>query len=236
MAVTIVDWNGAGISASRTAQVTFGTNFADPQLNDVVILFPAVTTPGQTITIPAGWVNPLGGTTDIESSNHQLCVVYHQVTEAEAASNPTTFAATNLYDVAATGNVNGIAIRGVDPANVIDSIATAFNSTAATTPHVLPALPANEISANSLVIGCVAKATTGTYSVPAGWTLANSLNNNLGTWTGQRTAKTSLATAVAATNITPSAGDRYCSVTIALSAAVARSTKINQATSRASLY
>ena len=68
MAITVEATANAAISASRSPSVTFSSY--DPQVNDVIVMFPSST--GITVTLAAvsGWVNPLGSTTDVETDSH----------------------------------------------------------------------------------------------------------------------------------------------------------------------
>src|SRR5262245_31727835 len=105
MAISVVATANAVVSASRSPAATF-TAITVAQ-NDVVLLFcnnGAATS--NTITVPSGWVNahPSGGNTIVASDSHTACAVYHLVTDLEAAANTLTYTATNLWDVAATGN------------------------------------------------------------------------------------------------------------------------------------
>lgn len=198
----------AAHSASRSPTATFP---APPQAGDIVVLFPSATVTGITLTIPAGWVNVLGGTTDVESDAHQMCAVYHVVTETESDANTRTFTATDLAGADFTGNTIGIVLRAVDQTTPLDA-AAAGSATTNATPHVIPALTGASLSDGSLVLGCVTKDTTGTYTAPAGWTVRATSNSNQGKWAGTRDTLTTAGTDVAATNITPSAGDEYVAV------------------------
>src|ERR1700722_4379353 len=106
MAISIVSaTNSVADVTSRSPSVTFSGY--TPQLNDVVVLFPSART-ACTLTIPSGWVNPLGGTTDLFTGSSELCCVYHLVTSTEVTNGTTTYTATNLYEATKNGNVIGI--------------------------------------------------------------------------------------------------------------------------------
>lgn len=211
----IVSSANAALSASRSPSLAFTAAQWVPKENDVVVLVPS-STDTAAITLPSGWVNTLGGTTDVESDAHEECCVYHLVTAAEQSGGTTTYTATNLYDATETGNVVGCVVRGVDPASVIDSANSTFDSSNNVTPHVLASLTGTNLSTGSLVLSCVAKDGTGTYTTPTGWTQVQTQNTNQGKWLGVRNTLTTADTNVTATNITPSAGDEYVSITIAL--------------------
>lgn len=209
----IIESVGAALSASRSPSVTFsGTG---PIENDIVVLFCSSTTTA-TITIPSGWDNALGGTTDVESDSHQMCCVYHVVTAGEDSANTVTFTATNLYDASETGEVVGVIVRLVNPSAPIDSANSTFDSANGATPHILASLVGTNLSDGSRVISAVAKDSTGTYTTPAGWTALASRNANQGLAAFTRNTLTTASTNVTATNVTPSAGDEYASITIAL--------------------
>jgi len=214
MAITVEATANAAISASRSPSVTFSSY--DPQVNDVIVMFPSST--GITVTLAAvsGWVNPLGSTTDVETDSHEMCAIYHQVTSGEDSANTLTYTATNLFSVAQTGNVCALVLRGVDPTSPLDAFGSTFNSGNTITPHVLASLLAADITNNDcMVVSCVTKDATGTYTTPTGWTQRTTSNTNQGKWLGTRDNLTTAGAAVASTNITPSAGDEYASITLA---------------------
>lgn len=222
--VPIAPWSGVSlerfatgdISTSRSPSVTF-TNY-DPQPNDVVVLFPSSTGTGVALTIPSGWVNPLGGTTDIESDAHELCCVYHLVTVAEAAADTVTYTATNLFDANQTGNVIGVVVRGVSPSAVIDAYNTVYD-TANATPHLLNSLAGANLSDNSYVLGCVVSDGTNTYGdAPSGWTKVAAYNTNQGKVLLRRNSRTVAGVTVASASITPTTADEYCGITLAFTA------------------
>lgn len=205
----------AALSASRSPSVTFATS---PIENDYVVLFASSTTTA-TITVPATWENALGGTTDVESDAHQMCCVIHRVTSAEDAADTVTFTATNLYDATETGEVVGVVLRNVSTVTPIDSANSAFDSANSVTPHVLASLTGANLSTGSLVVSAVAKDGTGTWTTPAGYTALASRNTNQGLAAYSRNTPTTSGVNVAATNITPSAGDEYTSITVAFTKA-----------------
>jgi hypothetical protein len=170
-----------------------------------------------TMTEPSGWTNPLGAGVDVESDAHQLACAYHQVTAAEEAAVTTAYTATNWYGANVTGYVQGAVVRDVDRRTPIDSANSTFNSGNTTTPHVLASLTGTNLTDGSRVLSSVAKDSTGAYSsVPAGWSQIRADNTNQGRWLGYRAAVTATNVDVTATNITPSAGDEYASITLAL--------------------
>jgi hypothetical protein len=197
-----------------------------PLEDDLVILFPSSTTVLGAVanaSLPAGWVNPLGDGVEVNSDSHGLACFYHLVTAGEESGGTTTYTATNALDAAETGRVHGVVVRNVDPSAPIDGFNTAFNSGNTTTPHVLAGITGSGVLLDgSLVVSSVAADGTGTYgSVPAGWTQLQTAGTTQGRWTGTRDTLTTVNTDVTATNITPSAGDEYCSITLAVAKAIA---------------
>ena len=219
MGVSIVAWGSAAITASRSPAITFSPYH--PQVDDIVLFFPSSTGITITPTAPAGWINPLGGTTDVETTAHEICCVYFPVTDASNQTGSVTYTATNLFGATTTGNVVGCVLRGVDPAAIIDDSGTGFSNTTTATPHVLPGLTGANLTNDSMVISCVAKDGTGAYSAanqPVGWQYIVTNNTNQGKALLMRDNLAVAGTNIAATNITPSAGDEYASITLAFTA------------------
>lgn len=209
---------GAALSTNDPS-VTF-TGYT-PLENDLVILFPSSTTVLGVVanaSLPAGWANPLGDGVEINSDAHGMAALYHLVTAAEETAVTTTYTATDALDAAETGYVHGEVFRYVNPAAPIDGFNTDQGSGNTTTPHVLAGITGSGVLLDdSMVVSSVAKDATGAYSsVPAGWTQLQATNTNQGRWTGIRNTLTTVDTDVTATNITPSAGDEYVSITLAL--------------------
>src|SRR6476620_4004023 len=169
MAVSVVASVSASLAATRSPTATFSS--WTPALNDLVVLFVTSGATGATITVPSGWVNILGGTTDVESDSHEATFVYHWVTSTEATNGTLTYTATTLYDTTQSGGTVGIVLRGVDTTTPIDSVVTTFDSGNTVTPHVIHALVGANLSTNSMVIGAVFGDGTITYTDPSGWTL-----------------------------------------------------------------
>lgn len=215
MAVTVAATGNAVVSASRSPSVTFGSY--TPATDDVVVFFANNGAAAAAMTVTATWVNcdPSGGNTNVASDSHTAAAVYHKVTSAEAAAVTVAYTATNLWDANATGNVVGVVLRGVDPNVPVDSSNTTFGSGNTATPHILPGLTGSNLSNYSQVLGCVAKDLTGTWTTPTGWTARGSNNTNAGTALFTWDTLTAAGVSVAATNITPSAGDEYVTYTVA---------------------
>lgn len=217
-----VSFASAALSTNDPA-VTFPGTYT-PLEDDLVVLFIASTTVLDVVanaSLPAGWVNPLGDGVEVNSDAHGVAILYHFVTAGEETAVTLTYTATNALAAAETGNVLGVAVRNVDTTTPIDSINTTFSSTNTVTPAVLASLTGTNLSDNSLVLRYTAQDSTGTYTEPAAHTEIVTSNTNQGTWLGRLDALTTAGADVAATDITPDAGDEYASITVALSKAVA---------------
>lgn len=207
----VIQTVGAAITASRSPSVTF----AGPVLaGDLVILWASSTTTAQTMTEPSGWTNPLGAGVDVESDAHQEVCAWHLVTVAEDVADTVTFTATNWYGATTTGYVHGVLVRFVDAATPIAKAGSTFDSTNTVTPHVL-ANVADPDATGGLVLSSVAKDGTGAYATAvSGWSFLLASNTNQGRCTLRKHALSVDGTPTGATNITPSAGDEYASITV----------------------
>jgi hypothetical protein len=203
----------AAMTASRSPAVTF-TGYT-PQAFDVVVLYPR--SPAvSAITVPTGWVNPLGGNAVASTGTDTLCCVYHLVTTAEASAATVTYTATNLFNANVTDTVQAVVVRGVDSASVVDAVATATG--ASVTPHVLAGLSGADLANGSLVISSLSSEGPRTYSAspPTDWTyVRNDATSEAGRAVLSRNTLTTANTNVSATNVTPSAADEYTSITVA---------------------
>jgi hypothetical protein len=206
----------AGVSqnSSRTRTAAFNASMWLPVENDQVWLIGTSTSATATITVPAGWVNPLGGNTVISSDAHTMFALYHLVTAAEAAAAKTTYPATSVFNSSGSGYAIAVVLRGGDPVDPIDAVATAFNSADAATPHVLPGLTG--VSDGSIVISCVTNDGLKSYTDPIGWGRLRQASTNQGAWLGVRNAYTTAGEALGGTDIVPSAPDEYCSISVAI--------------------
>lgn len=204
---------GSTLSSSRSPGITFGAN-VNPLENDMVLFFPSSgATPPLPMTTPSGWVN----VATVETSTvHQLCCFYHWVTAAEAAASTRIYTATNLYNANQAGNTAALLIRGVDTTTPIDLVSNVASAVSTTTPHTLPALTGTSLSNNSLVVGCVCKDGTGSYTTPSGWTLQVTVASSTQKCVYTRDALTVSGTNVSTTNVTPNAADEYASLNVAL--------------------
>lgn len=215
---TVVGWGSAALSTNDPS-VDLSSGSWTPAENDVVVFFIASTTT-LAVTGTAGWVNPLGGTTSVNSDAHGYCAAYHLVTAGEAGGS-TTFTATNYLAAAETGNVVAVALRGVNPTTPVNAAASGFDSGNTATPSVLTALTgANQPTTdNGLVVRGVSQDSTGSYTTPASHTSVTSNNTNQINQVFTRDTATTGGVDVAATNATPDAGDEYCAITIAFTPA-----------------
>lgn len=213
MAITVAATANGSYSASRSPALTFSSY--TPATNDVIIFVigDAVTSTG---AIPTGWVNchPSGGATFASSTAQTCSMIYHLVTSGEASAVTTTYTATNWRSTTGTGSVCGIVLRGVDTTTPLDSSAAGFDSAAAT-PHVLPALTGANLSTNSLVVRGISADSALTWTTPVGHTQRAYSGTNVASAIYTVDTLTTAGVNVAATNITPSIGDQYATITAA---------------------
>lgn len=168
-------------------------------------------------TVPANWINPLGGTTVSASDTHSVFVIYHVVTAAEQAANTVSWTLTGLFSVSQTGATYSTAVRGSYLPAIVDIFGSAANA-ASTTTHILAGVtPTRD---NSLVLSCVTGDGSATYATaPGGWTfqVKNVGGQNSGALLSLN-ALTVANVAVSAANITAGSGGRYASITLAFAA------------------
>jgi len=197
--------------------VTFYSQLWTPTTDDLIVLFCDSVTP-TTITVPSGWVNPLGGTTVVSSDSHTGYVLTHRVTSAEQTAGTVSWTLTGVQ-----GNYDGICLavvlRGVDTTTPIDAFATTFSSGDTATPHTLPGLAGASLGDNSMVISCVLRDGLGTWTTPDGWGVLASISNQQAGWVGVRNARTSAGVTIPDTSITPNSGDEFVGITLAFTPA-----------------
>jgi hypothetical protein len=170
------------VVAIVTASFPFGNNVTvaftgwTPALNDVVVSFPMNTAASLTGTPSAGWVNPLGGSTTVSTTQQSLGVAYHLVTAAEVSAGTTSYTMSGYWSGGSIHKAVAIVLRNVNPASVVDSINTSSSTTSVAT-HVLPGLTGSNLSTNSAVFSCASLDTiTNPYTAaPAGWTMLNGI-------------------------------------------------------------
>lgn len=135
---TIVASNDNGVFSSTRSPAT-GTLSFTPQLNDVVVLVATMPQVGATaITVPVGWVNPLGSVLSTPS-NGRMVVVYHQVDAGEVSAVTTSWTVTNLFDATKSGRAIAFVVRGTDPTAPIGVTANGSgNSSSWVLPNLLP--------------------------------------------------------------------------------------------------
>jgi hypothetical protein len=207
---------------STSPSCAFGAGYV-PQLDDFVRVYMTSTATAITLSAtPAAWVNPFGSTVDMETDSHEASVGYHWVTAAEVTAVTTTYTLTGWFAASQTVGIIGTVYRGVDKTNPIDDLRTTQDSGNNASPHFIPGLTGT-LSEGSLVDGFVCADGTGTYTDPAGWTLlakntAGQQGRAAYRWNTLTTAGTGGGTS--STSVTPSVGDEYIGITLALTAAV----------------
>ena len=222
MAITVVGTT-TQTHNQQSVFVTFPAGYANPTVDDVVVIAFSSTATAPTTTIPSGWVNchPSGGSTRAEADTCWQAMAYHLVTSAEDSANTKTYTLTSCLSALTNWAAVGIVLRGVDATTPIDSTNATFDSANSATPNILPSLLGSNLSTGSMVVGATSNDATKTYTDPGGWTRQGYADNSGTTSTVMftRDTTTTAGTDVTATNVTPSAGDEYCSFTTAFLAA-----------------
>lgn len=209
MAITIASAAAAAVTTASPS-VTFGSAAAE---NDIVAFWVCSSTTAAIGSVPSGWVNPLGGTTMVNSDSHAQAMVYHQVTAGEAGT--TTFTATSLFNASETGNVCALLLRGVSPTGLHMAAASTFSSANAATPHVLAGIASGSVTASgATVFSGVCADSAVTYTTPTGWTVQQTSASTLRQSVYTRDALTTSGVAVDPEDVTPSAGNEYASITV----------------------
>lgn len=188
------------------------TLITPPIEDDLVVMFVSNTNLF-TINGSAGWVNVLGGTTKISSTDHDGTMLYHIVTAAEAAANTVTFVATDYFAASEAYGVSSVVVRFVDLTDVMGGTpGTATSGPAPVTPSVLAGMTPDVD--NGLIISAVGTEGPRTWTEPSGWVQQTSSTQNT---MCTRVAPSESGVAVPATDIDLAGGsDEYVSITITL--------------------
>lgn len=204
----------ASVASPATGNVaTSGTLVA----GDVIACWIRVGAVAPTWTVPTNWVNPLGGTTLVASSDSSEIFIYHVVTSTEQTANTVAWTFTNIFSTSQTGATYTMAVRGANPSAPIDVTGTSFDTSNSTT-EVLAAVTPTKT--NSLILAGVGNDATSTYATaPTGWTfqVKGAGGQNGGAVLSFNTASVA-GTAVGPTNITASASTQYAAITVAFAA------------------
>ena len=191
------------------------------QTGDLVYFYCSTSATTAPITLPSGWVNVAGAgrpsTSPTRTPAAPSTTSSPPARTARRRSRRRT--CSTALPPATSSPLSSAASTLTTP---IDNFGTAADSGNTVTPHVLPGITGtgSALSADSLVVRAVSKDSTGTYTTPAGSTMRQTSNSTSGTWLGTRDAYTTANTDVTATNITPSAGDEYCSISVAFAKSV----------------
>lgn len=225
--------------SSSSPSCAFGSGYI-PVTDDLVVVFMTSTAIGITLNAtPANWVNPFGSTVDFETDSHEASVGYHWVTSTEATNVTTTYTLTSWFSSAQTVGIIGVVLRGVDKTTPIDDLRSTQSSQNTETPHFLPGLTGT-VGDNSMVLSFTCGDGNLTYTDPTDWTLcAKNSAGQQGRAAYRRDALTTAGTGtVSSVAITPSVGDEYIGITLALTPAadVAPNGNIGQAVNRAAVY
>lgn len=190
------------------------------QADDIIAVWirVGVFVPG--VTIPAGWINPLGGTSMAAATSVSEIALLHVVTAAEVTAGTVGWTLTNLFSSTQTGALYTVVVRGAD--SVVDAFGTAVSG-GVTATHVLAGLLGTDISyTGGLILSGVGGDTTTTYATaPTGWTfqVKNAGGQNTGAVLSRDTGTTA-GTNVASANITAGTSSNYASITLAFQAPV----------------
>lgn len=216
MAVTIVALKNGSQPAANSRALTFDAAWT-PALNDLVVFWTTAESIVTSITVQAGWGNPLGGNTLVQSDANALVCVYHFVTAGEVTAVTRTYSAVNLFTNSRAGATAGVVLRGVDPDAPIDSASSTFSSTDTATPHTLPGLTGANLANNSFVLSGIGPDGNESYTTPTGWTqqISQVITVGRNIWVGSQDALTIAGANISDVSITPSAGDEYCAITVA---------------------
>lgn len=214
MAITFPITGVTNNGTSRSPSFTLGTA---PAAGDVITVFVSSVNIFA-ITDVAGWPNAVAANTVIASDAHAACMFTHEVTSGEAGAATVTWTLTNLLNAGDSWRITATVSRADSGVlAVTGSAGTGFNSANTATPFVIPSVTPGHNNAQ-VIGGLVADSATITQTTPAGFTLrANGGSNYL----YSRDALGSAGVPTGTTNVTPSTGDEYIGIAIALREVVA---------------
>lgn len=206
MAITFPTYGYNSYSASRSPTCYLYANAVE---DDILVAFVSATD-GAATTDVSGWTNVLGANVEVDPGDGSLtCVmVYHRVTAAEAATPPSPWTITNLWNATESGQITVVVLRGVVTSGELVGAASGSNASAVT-PWVIPTVTpsdACQIIAGVAGDGTQTQTTPGTHTLQASGSTTQSnylySDNDLG-MNGVGTGTT---------NVTPSGSDEYVSI------------------------
>ena len=207
MAITFptYGYNSYGATRSPTCYL-----YDDAVEDDVIVCFVAATD-GAATTDVSGWTNVLGANVEVDPGDGSLCcvMVYHRVTAAEAATPPSPWTITNLWNATEGGTITAVVLRGVATSGELVGAASGSNSSIVTPwviPSVTPTADYCQPVAGVAGDGSQTQTTPGTHTLRANAAGGPSnylySDNDLGT-NGVGTGTT---------DVTPSTADEYVSI------------------------
>lgn len=206
MAITFPTYGYNSYSASRSPTCYLYANAVE---DDILVAFVSATD-GAATTDVSGWTNVLGANVEVDPGDASLTavMVYHRVTAGEAATPPSPWTLTNLWDATETGQITIAVLRGVVTSGELVGAASGSDA-GVVTPWVIPTVTPTadcQIMAGVAGDGTQTQTTPGTHTLQASASTAQSnylySDNDLG----------ANGVSTGTTNVTPSTSDEYASI------------------------
>lgn len=211
---TLLCAQSSSATTSNDRWLDFLSAYWAPQAGDVVAMLCGSTGSTGCVDKSPYWINPLGPAEEILVGALSAYFFYHVVSYAEEVAGTLHYEAT---DVQATQNgcAVGLVLRGIDPINPIDAVATAFNNVGNANPFTFPALNGADLLNNSVVIAGVVKDETGLPYSPVGWARAGWSDTYQGAWIGIKNTRAVAGQTIPATDVPTPSSDEYASIAVA---------------------
>lgn len=140
-----------------------------PLAGDIICSFLRCGNAAPTWTVPANWVNPLGGTTLSAAGDCSELAIYHVITAAEQIASTAAWTFSSMYGSSQTGATYSCAVRGVSSVTAVDTTGVA-DSVTTTNSQTLPGI--TPVYTGSIVVCGIGGDGTAIYSSPStGWSL-----------------------------------------------------------------
>lgn len=206
-------------STSNTDGVSF-TLVEPPQAGDVIFISLNCITNASYDPVPEGWTNVLPGSDLVVPSDGSIALgmLYHAVTQAEAAASKVTWDLPGTWAVAEECDVLVAVVRGVNPVNPVRTVSTVSNASNSTV-HVLPAVSGSGLAEGGFVLRAVMADDTSTYTTPVGHTQIITSNVYAGSWLGFRDTLTVEDTEVPAVDIAAAFSGESAGISVVLAPA-----------------
>ncbi len=220
MAITFPITGGTDPYTTATRSPVVSVTSA-PAENDIVVTFVAALTTAATTDV-SGWTNVLGANTVAMPSDSTCAAVmlYHRVTAEEAAASTTSWTLTNLWNATETGRHVTIVLRGVATSGELVGTGTQSDANLANPFLIASVTPTAD---DCQIISGVAGDGTQTLTTPSGWTRQVGLGGTQTGYVFSRDALGENGVSTGTTNVTPSGGNEYVSITAAFKPAGATS-------------